>query len=242
MPTSYAGNPANWPTSVPVPSGSDAPSSTLFASGFEGTIDRTAWLKANMEGGQAAAGYWTWTSNPRNLSSGNTDFLGCACYDPTYGQWLVGGLNEQATGAAMLMASKDDGKSWLLSATYGSPGPVYGGRMIASNADGNLPTAMCVNPATGTFCMLQVQLTGGIGGAATIQRQASDAAPTYAANPFLDLSAAIFSGCMFMGIANVFNLFLVQESGTTYTTLFANGGVDGAGTAGVWFNATSTLP
>jgi hypothetical protein len=42
MPTNYAGNSANFPEEIQVPNGSDAPSSTLFATPYEGLADRTA--------------------------------------------------------------------------------------------------------------------------------------------------------------------------------------------------------
>lgn len=47
MTTEYAGNPAIWPSEVPIPNGSDAPSSSLFATSYEGCLDRTAYLYAN---------------------------------------------------------------------------------------------------------------------------------------------------------------------------------------------------
>lgn len=48
MTTPYAGNAANYPEAVNVPSGSDVPTSTLFATAYEGEIDRSAWLRARL--------------------------------------------------------------------------------------------------------------------------------------------------------------------------------------------------
>lgn len=47
MPSPYSGNPANYPTSINLPSGSDPPTAAIFNTAFEGAIDRSSWIAAH---------------------------------------------------------------------------------------------------------------------------------------------------------------------------------------------------
>lgn len=106
MPVPYAGNPANYPEAVDIPGGSDVPTSSLFATAYEGEIDRSAWLRANLLAlaindattpvtpfvqpglGSSLAGPWVFQDTP--------------AYDSKNRQWLVPYVLQNVSGGSAL--------------------------------------------------------------------------------------------------------------------------------------------
>ncbi len=85
----YAGNPANYPAAVNILGGSDTPATTTLNTTSEGILDRTAWLRANLD----STAVWGWgpvapVASVISPSTGVT-VAPSACYDPVGQQWLI---------------------------------------------------------------------------------------------------------------------------------------------------------
>src|SRR5580700_7007619 len=101
-PTPYAGNPNNYPASIPTLSGGDLPNTTNFNAPLEGLADRTANLHANVA-------VPTWKPSYVLQMAGSIT-PNCCAFDSTTLKFLVGGVN--ASPAAVLGTGRGDPLNW----------------------------------------------------------------------------------------------------------------------------------
>lgn len=85
MTTPYSGNVDTFPATVAVPSGSDTPSSALFATADEGNADRGAWLKVHAPIGPLL----TWSPAAPGWPLGIGPYAMCFNDQPTAQDWIV---------------------------------------------------------------------------------------------------------------------------------------------------------
>lgn len=132
MTTPYAGNPSNYPATIPIPTGSDPPGSSLFATPYEGLADRTAYLNAKI----VPFGGYNWREivpsvTPVSGGGGSpTAGLNTVYWDFVNQVWIVpfidGNYPTVAAGVPLVNSGFDErSDQWLQFG--GSSGPVFTG-------------------------------------------------------------------------------------------------------------------
>lgn len=224
----YAGNPANWATSVSLgDDGVDAPQFATFNTPPEGLADRTAYLYSQRYA-QALA---NWRPKNANLlgTSGSTPTvtLTAACWDPIFGQWLLGYIGSSNLGNA---ASWDGGQTWV-----GSPRGRTGRGWYTSD---QAPVAIAVSPLSGTCCALSLNTGAGLPVNINRTTHTSSVATTQSFLAGQVIGAMIFFSGYGSGSGEFVYVGASSVSGGTFTGAAATS-ADGAG---AWLNATSGLP
>jgi len=167
--TDYAGNPTSFPIAVPLPSGADIPSTTVFDTAYEGTLDRTAYLRSAH---WADAGT-NWNQgrniNPGCFSGGGTS-IQCGTWDPAYQRWILGNTVNIGSGTQAQLNSSDDGINWtVLQPALSNPTWI--------------PIAMAVEPLSGTVAVVRSDLSANwsvttqVPGAASVEQTVTGGMP-----------------------------------------------------------------
>jgi hypothetical protein len=231
MPAPYAGDQANYPKSVDILSGSDAPNSTNFNTGWEGALDRTAFINGCL----VANGGINWPPlanvNPWMFSVGT--IIWSACWDPFNEQWLVGNSYDNFGSGNVLVNASFNGHDWSQ----------------VSPSLGHLtwfaPIAMACDPL-GTLAMIRTDFA--TNHSITVQTQpfaSVEVSPTLGTGTFAPGQGVM---TFFYDGTGISQWLFVGASGATSTTgwtgMSVSGEVTGAGPppATTWTNLQSALP
>jgi len=136
MPSAYAGNPSNYPASVNILSGGDAPNTANFNTAYEGTLDRTAFLRARTAN---AVQNWYPSILPASFPANSSDNAGTVVYgaawNPKTAQWLVLTSNDNASGnnkrvSAYLTYGEDPASAGIPNGHFGTSAVAQDGSVV----------------------------------------------------------------------------------------------------------------
>lgn len=201
MPSPYVGNPANYPTSVQVPIGSDPPSSTLFATAWNGTLDRTAYTQQHGTLSNLVTLQPTFSiSSGLSPSTPNGPYAACfndtnLTIDGTNGQrWLL--VTWDGTNHARVYAGWFDQPIGTV-----TPVPQIGGDITYTKN----PTSIAADPSTGAIYV------GGFGGVSSTEADIFKMAVGGSFASFLtvsgvtgvsDMQIVVMGGNLFYGVGS----------------------------------------
>lgn len=227
MPVPYAGNASNYPSSIDILSGSDAPGTTVFNTPWEGNRDAIAWLKARV----ANAGQNWGKAFPCTAfaPSGTYNLAACA-WDPLTSRWLVG-VNADVLAQNAAYAFVTYGLDLDLAEAYLQVGS---GSILTGS--GPVVRALSQDPTTagkywaGLYLQTSPATTCAVYSCATLGSAWSSAVRTWGAagHPATDIKIAVFNGYLIaalqqggiIGSATGPMLSSTNNSGSTWADYF----------------------